>query len=91
MLSEALKVLRKDGKVKIKRVPGAGIPKSVYYIADPTRTAFELERDNIIERILENPAKTADQLKDLQEQIQQLKLAVRMLSDASGFRVEVKT
>lgn len=83
-LSKALKALRP--RVRTRRQPGPGIPRSVYYIANPVKTKFELERDEILERIRAAPFETADEIKTLREEIQELRFAVRMLQDASGLK-----
>jgi len=86
-LSRSLKALVNRGALKIKRQQAPGIPRAIYYLADPLKTGFELERNEIIQRILAAPFETADQVKSMVEEIDRLRFAVRMLQDASGLKV----
>jgi DNA-binding transcriptional ArsR family regulator len=78
-ISAALKALRSRGAVKVNRQPGPGIPRSIYSLTNPAVTSFELERDEILQRILEAPLDAAKDLRTLKKQVDSQGVHIEML------------
>jgi DNA-binding PadR family transcriptional regulator len=89
-LSKTLKVLCREGLLAYERKPGPGIARKLYRINTPTRANYFLERDKIIEEILNNPAKTVEDIKKLRQEIQDLKLKLEALEAGTGLRIRIE-
>ena len=89
-VSNALRSLLEKRAIRAQRLAGPGIGYRIFQIADKNKVAVQLSTDRVstlVDQILTNPSVATRKIRELLEEIDELRFAVSMLEDAAGVKV----